>query len=621
MSENRYQIVKLLGKSRTGEVYESEDSKLQRSVALRRFIQDGKVIDFTEHTEEFHEAARSLSNFQHPNILKVFDAGIDGEGAYIVSQLLTGEPLQKEVEKGSLEMYAVADLAKQMLDAFSLSHNEEYFHGALTLNSILMTPQARGGYRYIILDMGLSKIAPFFPGEDVLIKMMADQAFLAPELFDGSKADAQADLYMLGQVLYACLAGGHPYEGLSIDEAKEKHLVGLPAIEEYNQNVPVDFTEWLNKLIAVEPKNRFSSAVEALNSIPDVEPAPFTAPIQDSEPEEVNESQEKVIEPNPIKRTTAPVPAKPITAPVPIMAPGTAPVAITAPQGISSVTSAVPVVTTAQVLAHAQDPVHQETTQAVIVSEETQPPKNKPSKVLLISIASAVVVLGVIAFLVLDRSGDEDTDVEEYQKLITHYDGLSGQNDGWQFEVPVKQTLHPRKLGWLIHDDEGRTFPGVIFPLDLHLKRMFERGWKLTYEVIVGRDAHRVGFVISDKVNPGWMGGGNVSCCVVIKYTDGRLFFYSPEDEVYGMKLDKQHSVDFDPNNEKTFTITIEQGASKVSGEYLVKINGEKIYQDVFSKGFKFTGNDEWSDSLFSSAIDRKSKPIWTIRDIKLETL
>lgn len=268
MSASRYNIVKLLGKGRTGGVYKAEDENLQRSVAMRRFFDRQNEVSFAEHGDAFVEVAQSLSNLQHPNLLRIFDAGVDDDGPYIVSQLLEGKSLHDELLENSLEIDDVVTLAREMLDAFSMAHDRGYYHGALTPGSILLTPSARGGYRAIILDMGLSRISPLIQGPDSMAAIMADPAILAPELFDGSEVDARADLYMLGQILYMSLAGGHPFGGLSFAEAKQKHLKGLPSISKKNKSVPKDLATWLSSLIAVDPSDRPLSAVEALNSLP-----------------------------------------------------------------------------------------------------------------------------------------------------------------------------------------------------------------------------------------------------------------------------------------------------------------------------------------------------------------
>ena len=278
MKEERYEIIKLLGKGRTGGVYEAEDSNLGRKVALRRFFAQGNHIEVDAYKEDFEKVAQSLSALQHPNLLRVYDAGVDGDGAYIISQLLKGETLHDKItNEGAMPAWEVCDMAQQMLDALSTAHQEGYVHGAITPGSILLSPRARGGFLYVILDMGLSRLAPLIQGKDSILAIMADPAILAPELFDGGLASERGDLYMLGQILYMSLAGGHPFGGVSAKVAQGMHQVGLPPLQQFAEDVPEDFQIWIEKLVQFNPDNRPESAVEALNSIPKV-PRPARNP-------------------------------------------------------------------------------------------------------------------------------------------------------------------------------------------------------------------------------------------------------------------------------------------------------------------------------------------------------
>ena len=270
MIEERYEIIKLLGKGRTGGIYEAEDTNLGRKVAMRRFFAQNKQTDLSEYKDDFEKVAHSLSALQHPNLLRVYDAGFDNDGAYIISQLLQGETLHDKLKTEAIPAYEVNDLAQQMLDALSTAHKEGFVHGAITPGSILMSPRARGGYLYVILDMGLSRLAPLIQGKDSVLSIMADPAILAPELFGDAEATERSDLYMLGHILYMCLAGGHPFGGVSAEEAEKMHHAGLPSLLDFNADVPEDFRLWIENLTQINPDDRPASAVDALNSLPKV---------------------------------------------------------------------------------------------------------------------------------------------------------------------------------------------------------------------------------------------------------------------------------------------------------------------------------------------------------------
>lgn len=279
MSTERYEITRLLGKGRTGGVYEAEDTRLQRKVALRRFFSQDGITDLTGYKADFESIAQNLSALQHPNLLRVFDAGVDEDGAFIISQLLEGECFHQYMKEKPLTPWEANDLAQQLMEAMVTAHSAGFIHGAITPGSILMTPRARGGYLYVILDLGLSRLAPLIQGPDSILAMMADPAIMAPELFDGSPADERSDLYMCGQIIYMALAGGHPYGGVGIKEAEKLHHKGLPDLLEYCPEMPADFLQWLMQLTQINASDRTSTALEALQSLPKVEkPATPRAP-------------------------------------------------------------------------------------------------------------------------------------------------------------------------------------------------------------------------------------------------------------------------------------------------------------------------------------------------------
>ena len=616
MSDNRYEITRLLGKGRTGGVYEAEDKNLNRKVAMRRFFDQGNQFDFAQHKEDFLQVARSLGNLQHPNLLRVFDAGVDEDGGYVVSQLLEGESLHEETKKGAMPLDTVLELAKQMLDAFSMAHDIGYFHGALTPDSILMVPRARGGYRYVILDMGLSRLAPLIQGKDSFLAVMADRAILSPELFDGGTADARADLYMLGQILYMCIAGGHPIGGLSVEEARKKHLKGLPSIKKYNNDVSRGMAEWLSILIAVDPADRPTSAVEALRTLQQI-----SSGIADTSAQKILSGLVSVREGdgNGSENQDG-------SGPVPILPPGMKPEDITKIPTqknnkkplIAAVTGGIIVaIIVGLMLMSGNDEVTVESDNATpSSSSDVLEPDVKAISEIKEEITPEVVSPEVPKPKVVESVNNEPP-VEIKERLI-YFDGKTADHQGWDFTWPSSQRLNTQGLGWSIQDENN--FTGLRYPLLKHSNKMLDQGWHLTYKFYAGSGNHRIGFTINDAENPGWLGGGDVSCCVVVKSEGEKVILYSPEDENYTLPEVNSYELDI-KDAKKEITITIEQEPEATTGEYVVKLNGSKIYKTYFSNKINYPESKNWTNHLFCSTLDKKSKASWVIEEIKLEAL
>jgi len=280
--QERYEIIKLLGKGRTGGVYEADDTMLKRKVALRRFFSDQRENDVSEWEDDFNNISQNLCNLQNPGLITVFDAGIDEDGAFMITQLIEGTNLSDRISESHLEEWEAHDLASQLLDTLSSCHEAGFIHGALTPGSIMMVERARGGHRYIILDLGLCRLAPLIQGADSFLAMMADPALMAPELFQGSPATEKSDIYMLGQLIYTTLAGGHPFAGISLQEVGEKHANNeLPPITEYRPDLSPAFVSWLDTLIKPNPEERPESILDAAKNLPKVDrPKPkITGPV------------------------------------------------------------------------------------------------------------------------------------------------------------------------------------------------------------------------------------------------------------------------------------------------------------------------------------------------------
>jgi len=271
MIEERYEIIKILGKGRTGGVYEAKDTVLGRNVALRRFFVQDKDINSKDYKEEFEKVTQSLSGIQHPNVLRIFDAGVDDDGGYVISQLLDGVTLKDQVLEFSYSPKDTYDLAQQLLDALSTVHDHKFMHGAINPGAIFVSKRGRGGFLYTLLDLGLPLLAPLIKDEDSEQISMADSAIIAPELIGEGKLTEKADLYMLGNILYMSLVGGHPFGGVSAEEAERLHFSGLPPLNQYRDDVPEDFIQWIEKLTAYAPESRPESAVAALKELQKIE--------------------------------------------------------------------------------------------------------------------------------------------------------------------------------------------------------------------------------------------------------------------------------------------------------------------------------------------------------------
>ena len=147
-------------------------------------------------------------------------------------------------------------MAADMLEALHAAHQSDVFHGALHTGSIKRVHRATGGHRYLLVDLGLNQLTSMVRAEKVKV---ADPILMAPELHkDDHEPDAKADLFMLGQLCYTALVGGHPFSDKTTEECLEAYSTdGMPPLEDYVEGVNPEFSAWVMRLLEYEklPKN------------------------------------------------------------------------------------------------------------------------------------------------------------------------------------------------------------------------------------------------------------------------------------------------------------------------------------------------------------------------------
>src|SRR6185503_20134256 len=150
-----YEIRAPLGRGGMGEVYRAWDPRLQREVALK-VLHERADID-PDRIRRFVAEARAASALNHPNILTVFDADVDGSTPYIVSELIDGRSLRDEIRQRPLTLKRVLDIATEIADGLAEAHAAGIVHRDLKPENIMITRAGRAK----ILDFGLARSTGF----------------------------------------------------------------------------------------------------------------------------------------------------------------------------------------------------------------------------------------------------------------------------------------------------------------------------------------------------------------------------------------------------------------------------------------------------------------------------
>jgi eukaryotic-like serine/threonine-protein kinase len=279
---SHYRILRQLGSGGMGVVYEAEDIKLVRRVAMK-FL-PGEVATDRTAFERMQREARSASALDHPNICSIYELGEHNGQPFIVMQLLEGETLRgwidhsSNVDKPSRLKEAV-DLAIQITRGLEAAHQKNIVHRDIKPENIFVT--VRGEVK--ILDFGLAKAVESQKEPDVQNEVTTDTTafgegsltltrtgaklgtafYMSPEQIQGEKLDARSDLFSLGLVLFEMVTRRRPFKGSTRTSVHDAVLHDPPErVRPLNPAVPARFESIIRRSLERNRDRRYQSAKE-----------------------------------------------------------------------------------------------------------------------------------------------------------------------------------------------------------------------------------------------------------------------------------------------------------------------------------------------------------------------
>ncbi len=249
-----YKIQGPLGAGGMGQVYRARDSRLGRDVALKTLPPEySRDPGFRQR---FAQEARAVGSLNHPNIVSVYDVGAQGEIAYMVTELVEGDPLRSSGQG----LRKILDLAVQVAGGLAAAHQAGVVHRDLKPSNVLVTRDGRAK----ILDFGLAKIqsrrSPSAP-PDVHTEpgmVMGTAGYMSPEQIRGDPSDHRSDIFSFGVMLHEMLTGQRPFQGKSAIETMTAILNEDPL--DLPESVPPALREIVAHCLEKDPANRFQSA-------------------------------------------------------------------------------------------------------------------------------------------------------------------------------------------------------------------------------------------------------------------------------------------------------------------------------------------------------------------------
>jgi eukaryotic-like serine/threonine-protein kinase len=266
-----YAIVRKLGAGGMGVVYEAEDTRLGRHVALKFLSQDFEGDPAA--LERFKQEARAASALNHPNICTIY-AIEESEGQHFIAmELLEGESLNEKIKGSAIPVDKIIDIGIQVSDGLDAAHSKGIVHRDLKPGNIFLT--ARGQAK--ILDFGLAKLvrerhaALETVGGDAatLLRLTSPGtavgtiAYMSPEQARGEELDARSDLFSVGAILYEMATGRVPFEGATSAVVFQGILDRQPRpVSESNPSLPHKLDEIIDKALEKDRDLRYQTAAE-----------------------------------------------------------------------------------------------------------------------------------------------------------------------------------------------------------------------------------------------------------------------------------------------------------------------------------------------------------------------
>jgi serine/threonine protein kinase len=265
----RYKLDRRRGRGGMGTVYEAIDSSLERRVAIKLIREDW--TDSAEALQRFRREARASASFAHPNVVTIYDYGIEGDTrAFLVMELLQGRTLRDELKQHQrLALSRIVDIFRGVCAAVEAAHARNLIHRDLKPENIFLT-----GNTVKVLDFGVAK---FLPSRDASAPtrlssatqagiLVGTPAYMSPEQLLGEDLNVLWDLWAMAVAVYETLTGSLPFVSATGVDSRRAVLTGtFTPLDKYLENPPEKVEAFFTRAFASDPARRPQSATEFLS--------------------------------------------------------------------------------------------------------------------------------------------------------------------------------------------------------------------------------------------------------------------------------------------------------------------------------------------------------------------
>ena len=267
---SHYRVLKQLGSGGMGVVYEAEDVRLGRRVALK-FLPESLAQD-RRALQRFEREARIASSLNHPNICTIYEVEEHEQRPVIVMELLEGENLKQLGHEGPIATEKLLDFRVQTVDALGAAHAKGIIHRDVKPGNIFII----GDVRVKVLDFGLAKVRPPQVAKDQSEEealtldgiIPGTTSYMSPEQICGEEIDARSDLFSLGVLLYEMATGHRPFVAKNRVLLMNAVLNSRPAtVSKVNPSSPAGLDGIIARALEKDREKRFQNAAEICSEL------------------------------------------------------------------------------------------------------------------------------------------------------------------------------------------------------------------------------------------------------------------------------------------------------------------------------------------------------------------
>ena len=261
---NRYEIVEKIGGGGMSNVYKARCNVLNRFVAIK--ILRDELISDPDFVAKFKQESLSAASLAHPNIVNIYDTGIEGDIYYIVMEYVKGETLKKYTnKKGRLSEQETVKITRQVAEALKHAHTNNIVHRDIKPHNILMTEEGIAK----VTDFGIARAATSSTINNTS-NVIGSVHYFSPEQARGGYVDEKSDIYSLGIVMYEMITGVVPFDAdnhisVAMKQIQEKPLAPSKKIK--NLQISKNLEDIIMKCLEKHQSFRFQNVEELIKKL------------------------------------------------------------------------------------------------------------------------------------------------------------------------------------------------------------------------------------------------------------------------------------------------------------------------------------------------------------------